>query len=81
MTLKASWIPSDDVIKNSNIHKMMLRNGFTDYEDFWKWSVDKKPEFWSQTVDNLQLKFIKKYTSILDINNGVEQATWLKDAT
>ena len=80
MTLKASWIPSDDVIKNSNIHKMMLRNGFTDYEDFWKWSVDKKPEFWSQTVDNLQLKFIKKYTSILDINNGVEQATWLKDA-
>ena len=80
MTLKTSWIPSDDVIKNSNIHKMMLRNGFIDYEDFWKWSVDKKSEFWSQTIDNLQLNFNKKYTSILDISNGVEQAIWLKDA-
>ena len=80
MTLKTSWIPSDDVIKNSNIHKMMLRNGFIDYEDFWKWSVDKKSEFWSQTIDNLQLNFNKKYTSILDTSNGVEQAIWLKDA-
>ncbi len=80
MTLKTSWIPSENVIKKSNINKMMLQNGFTRYDDFWKWSVKNKSDFWSQTIDNLHIKFNKRFDSVLDVSDNVEQAHWLKGA-
>lgn len=80
MTLKASWAPSNETIENSNIYKMMQKNGFENYQKFWKWSVDEKSEFWSQTVENLSIKLQKNYTSIVDISMGVEHAQWLKNA-
>jgi acetyl-CoA synthetase len=80
MTLKPSWTPSSDLIKKSNIHGMMVQNGFKNYPDFWQWSNDKKSEFWTQTVKILNIKLDKNYTSILDISEGVEQANWLKGA-
>lgn len=80
MTIKASWAPSVETIQNSNIYKMMQKNGFEDYLEFWRWSVDKKSQFWEQTVKNLDINFHKYYTSILDISRGVENAQWLKNA-
>ncbi len=80
MTLKASWKPSDEIIKNSNIYKMMLKNNFENYTEFWKWTVNNKIDFWSQTVENLNIKLQTNYASILDISNGVEQAKWLNGA-
>ncbi len=58
----------------------MQKNGFENYQKFWKWSVDEKSEFWSQTVENLSIKLQKNYTSIVDISMGVEHAQWLKNA-
>ena len=74
------WQPSERIIKESNIYKMMLRYGFENYEDFWKWSVQEKAEFWETTIKNLEIKLEKEYTSILDISQGVENAQWLKNA-
>jgi acetyl-CoA synthetase len=80
MTLKASWKPTENILKTSNIYKLMLQNGFQDYGKFWQWSVNNKEAFWSQTITNLPIKLKKKYTSILDISKGVENAEWLKNA-
>ena len=78
--MNPSWYPGDDVVKNSNIYQMMLRNGFVDYSKFWKWSATEKRLFWEQTIENLHIKFHKKYTSVLDSSEGPEHARWLKDA-
>ena len=78
--MNPSWYPDDDLIKNSNIHQMMLKNGFVDYNLFWKWSATERIAFWEQTVKNLNLKFDQNYTTFLDISQGVEQAHWLKGA-
>ena len=80
MILKASWKPSDTILKTSNIYTLMQQNGFQDYWKFWRWSVDNKEEFWSQTISNLPIKLKKKYTSILDVSKGIENAEWLKNA-
>ncbi|NLP57203.1 AMP-binding protein [Lutibacter sp. B1] len=74
------WKPSKNQIGKSNIGKMMQLNGFSNYDDFWKWSVINKGAFLEQTLEALKIKFHKKYTSILDISKGVENALWLKDA-
>lgn len=80
MIVKASWKPSDKIVKNSNIYKMMLKNGLKNYDDLWNWSVENKTAFWSQTVDNLNIKLHKNYSKIVDVSQGIEQAQWLKGA-
>ena len=74
------WKPTNEIIEQSNIGKMMHFNGFSKYDDFWKWSVTNKEAFTEQTLKALGIKFNKKYSSVLDISEGVEQAKWLKDA-
>lgn len=74
------WQPTKKTIKESNIYEMMHRFGFQNYDDFWRWSVDNKADFWEATVKNLGLKLDKNYTSILDVSQGAENASWLKNA-
>lgn len=74
------WKPTKENIEQSNIFKMMQKNGFQDYKKFWRWSVDEKQEFWKQTVESLGIPFQKKYSKILDTSKGIENAEWLKGA-
>ena len=80
MTLKASWKPSSKTIKKSNIFKMMLQNGFDNYRDFWEWSVNEKLEFWSQTIEVLQINLHRNYNSIVSSTENVENSLWLEGA-
>ncbi len=80
MTRRVFWKPDEQTIKNSNIYQMMLQNSLKSYEDLWKWSIENKKIFWSQTVDNLGIKLQKKYNAIFDASRGIEQTQWLKGA-
>lgn len=75
-----TWKPTKDTIEKSNIYKMMQKHHFTNYFDFWKWSVNHKEQFWKETIQNLSLKLQKNYTNILNTTKGVEKAQWLQDA-
>ncbi|WKK65882.1 AMP-binding protein [Lutimonas zeaxanthinifaciens] len=76
--MTASWHPNDEVLKSSNIYKMMLKNKLDSYESLWQWSVQNKSEFWKQTIANLNINFKRKFDSVLDISEGIENASWLK---
>ena len=80
MNLKPDWNPTEEIVKNSNILKMMQKFGFNNYLDFWQWSISNKETFWEETIQNLHINLYKKYTSILDISKGVENAAWLKNS-
>jgi len=80
MTAPNSWHPAKEVIEGSNIHQVMLHNGFERYTDFWKWSVEHKEEFWEQTISNLGINFDRKYKTLLDLSQGEEKARWIPDA-
>ena len=80
MTPQHSWHPDKEVIENSNIHKMMLQNGFNDYAEFWKWTASDKPEFWKQTLSNLGIRLKRKYDRIVDLSQGEERAQWIPGA-
>lgn len=80
MSIEPFWKPSKIIIEQSNIFKMMQKKGFDNYQDFWKWSVTKKEDFWNETVQNLNINLAQKYSSIVDTSQGVENAQWLKNA-
>ena len=77
MTTTKVWKPSDRIIKQSNIYQNMQNLGFTNYPDFWQWSVDNKEGFWEKTVENLGIPFYKNPEKIVDLSKGVTQAQWL----
>ncbi|WP_139956986.1 AMP-binding protein [Flavicella sediminum] len=74
------WNPSKPILKSTNIYKMMQTFGFTSYDEFWKWSVEKKETFWRETVANLEIIQEVKYKEIVNISQGVEKAKWLYGA-
>lgn len=80
MTPDRAWLPDEHVIQNSNIHRMMRKNGFDQYPEFWKWSATEKPAFWEQTLENLGIRLNRKHSSILDLSQGEEKARWIPDA-
>lgn len=75
-----NWTPDQAQIESSNIYKMMQAHHFTSYPDFWRWSVAEKESFWSETVDRLGIRFKQRFTKVLDVSEGVENAKWLLDA-
>ena len=78
--MDVSWTPAKKTIESSNIYRMMQRHGFTDYEEFWRWSVDSKADFWQETLENLDINLEKPFSKILDTSKGDEQPQWLKGA-
>ncbi|MEO9570527.1 MAG: AMP-binding protein [Polaribacter sp.] len=74
------WRPTEEIINNSNIGKMMHKHSFTNFNDFWKWTVTNKTEFWAETIQDLNIIQSEKYYQILNIENGVENAKWLVGA-
>jgi acetyl-CoA synthetase len=80
MSIIPFWKPTKETIEQSNIYKMMQKQGFEKYQDFWKWSVTNKEDFWIETIQNLNIQLAQNYTSIVDTSKGVENAEWLKNA-
>ncbi len=78
--MEKNWIPSENIVKSSNIFQMMDRIGVDSYKDFWKWSVQNKLDFWEETIAALGIVLDKKYSSIVDVSQGVENAKWLHGA-
>ncbi|MEI6045407.1 MAG: acetate--CoA ligase [Chloroflexota bacterium] len=45
--------PSQDIIDNANITAYMKTKGFSDYSEFYKWSLANREEFWSDLASEL----------------------------
>jgi acetyl-CoA synthetase len=75
-----SWKPSASTIQGTNIYKIMKEVSIGSFEDFIGWSVGCKKQFWETTVEQLGIVFDKKYTEIVEVGNGVENAAWLYGA-
>ncbi len=80
MTKPLAWIPSPEIIAQSNLKQVMDEVGITDYPAFWRWSVDQKEAFWLKTIHKLCIPFEKKFSTVLDISEGPENPKWFKDA-
>ena len=78
--MKPFWTPTQEIIHQSNIDKMMQKHHFSSYNEFWQWSVKNKQDFWTETTLNLGIKLHRPFSTILDISNGIENPKWLKDA-
>src|ERR1700753_2238024 len=45
--------PTADMVANANITAYMKSKGFDNYEDFYKWSLDNRSEYWDDMAKEL----------------------------
>ena len=74
------WTPTESDIKKTNIYQTMQDLQLDEYRDFYKWSIENREEFWNKSIEKIGIPFKKKYTSIIDLTNGVKQPKWLPNA-
>ncbi len=73
------WQPTTDFIEKTNLFKMMSLKSFTDYNQFYNWSITDRNAFWDTSVQALKIPFKNPYSTVLDAAD-IEHPIWLKDA-
>lgn len=70
--VKPTWIPSKQVIESTNIHKMMTKKGFSNYQEFYDWSIGKesRDDFWMESMKNIQIEWSEQPVSAFDLEKG-----------
>ena len=70
------WKPSQAVIEYSNIGRFMRRHGITTYRDLISRSTADVEWFWRAAVEDLEIEFLRPFTSVLDASRGIAWTTW-----
>ena len=70
--VKPAWIPSKDSAEKTNIFKMMTKKGFSNYQQFYKWSVGTKSrdDFWMESAKNIKIDWETEPSAAFDIPAG-----------
>lgn len=75
-----AWIPSTSDIQNSNISAFMRELEINNYQEFQKWSVANREEFWERIVTKLNIRFERPYKKLVDFSKGLENPNWFPGA-
>ncbi len=74
------WSPTPDQVAKTHIYQAMQALGMEKYEDFYRWSIENREDFWNLTLRKLGVVFHRKPEKILDLTQGIEQSRWLPGA-
>jgi acetyl-CoA synthetase len=74
------WRPSPEQIAQSNITAFCNATGRRSFADLYRWSVQKRAEFWGHVIVALGIRFHQEPARVLDDSRGPEYARWLPGA-
>jgi len=70
------WEPPQQWIEQTNVWRFMRKLGFTDREEFLRYSRENLEEFWARMVEEEGIEWFQPYTRVLDASRGPEWAEW-----
>jgi acetyl-CoA synthetase len=73
------WRPDPDWIAASNLQRFMDRWGIASYEELMRRSAADLPWFWDAVLQDLDIRFRKPYSSVVDLRQGKAFARWCVD--
>jgi len=74
------WIPDPERSEQSAMFRFMAKQGFDQYAEFHRWSVDNVPRFWEAMVEFGEVDFAKKASSTLEQPGDMTTAKFFGDA-
>ena len=83
---KLLWKPSEEQIKNSNMHRFMAAvnekygQNFNDYSQLYDWSIENIAEFWATMWDYADIIASQPYELVIDDVTKMPGARWFTGA-
>lgn len=71
-----TWRPTPAYLERSHLRRFMQEHGIQSYSDLVTRSVNDIEWFWDATVRDLDIRFYKPYSKVLDLTGGVEWPRW-----
>jgi acetyl-CoA synthetase len=75
-----AWWPDAGRVARANITALVIELGLGSYQDFHRWSVEHRAEFWERIIDRLGITFARRPESVLDLTGGPTDPGWLPGA-
>jgi acetyl-CoA synthetase len=70
------WTPSEEVLAEANVVRLMRRHGFDDYGELVRRSQEDPEWFWPAAIEDMGLEFSQPWRQVVDLSRGPEWATW-----
>ena len=70
------WSPDEQVRQRAQLTRFLAANGFSDFEELYRFSVENIPSFTERVLDFLGLRFHRPYSQVLDVSAGDPWARW-----
>ena len=70
------WQPTDAVLNDANVVRLMRRCGIDDYWELVRRSQDEPEWFWPVVVEDLGIEFSEPWRHVMDVSRGPEWARW-----
>ena len=78
---QAVWFPTDEYKAKTRLYQWMQSLGYDDYETFYKKSIEDTAWFWGEAERAVGYQWMRPYTEVLDLANGIPFAQWYVDGT
>ncbi|MCG3113880.1 MAG: AMP-binding protein [Candidatus Manganitrophus sp. SB1] len=70
------WTPSDEIIRQSNVWRLMQRHGLSSYEALIRWSIEDIGRFWDAVSKDLGIRWSRPYRQVYDTSAGLPWTKW-----
>jgi acetyl-CoA synthetase len=70
------WEPSKEFIESTNVWRFMKRLGFTDREDFLRFSREQPERFWDEMMREMRVEWFEPYRQVMDTSRGPAWSQW-----
>jgi acetyl-CoA synthetase len=70
------WRPTEEVLAQANVVRLMHRAGFDDYRELQRRSAEDPEWFWPLAIEDMGLEFSQRWDRVMDLSRGPEWATW-----
>lgn len=74
-----AWFPCPSA-SETNVGKMMRDRNLTDYDEFYKWSINSSEEFWDACIKEIGITFDTPYNTVFEMSKGVTGIEYLPGA-
>lgn len=78
---QAVWFPEEEYKRTTRLYEWMQSLGYEDYEAFFQKSIEDTAWFWGEAERAVGYQWMKPYTEVLDLANGMPFARWYKEGT
>lgn len=70
------WSPSEKLIRESNVSRLMARHRISSYEALIAWSTADIGRFWNAVMEDLAIQWATPYRQVFDASAGLPWTKW-----